>query len=370
LFIFKNLFNKNNGFTLTEMTIVVGTIAVLITLFFPNISMITTEAKNVVTKLNNKVTEIDSIVVGVLDSNDDSNETNSEPEPEPEPKDPYVFEKVFTHAAITENGEIVVWGDDSEGQVSDAPTDSGYIDIIPMVKSYLAINSDGTATAWGIEYGAGMYDSGQVTDLPYATDYVDASSDTSAVVLVKEDGSLVHYGREINGISSDLPTSSFFDFSQVSIGTFGLGIMNGGYLRAWGDGHYAGPSGFQGYGLVDDKPSGSDFVDIVAGGSYGLALRNDGSIEAWGADEYGQDDNGIVRNVPSGSNFVKIVGGSSTAYALTTDGSIVGWGDGASGKDIPTENGFVDIAYDYAVKADGSIVGWGYLADEIPVYKN
>ena len=79
--------------------------------------------------------------------------------------------------------------------------------------------------------------------------------------------------------------------------------------------------GHNGYGQVNNTPTGTGFTQVAGGGYHSLALRSDGSIVAWG-----NNRNGQVSNTPTGTGFTQVAAGLDHSLALQFDGCLVSWG--------------------------------------------
>jgi hypothetical protein len=217
-----------------------------------------------------------------------------------------VFSPLAGRASAATPGSVVAWGWDGVGQVSGAPTGTGFTAV-----------------------GAGLYHS----------------------VALRTDGSLVSWGGDHDGQVSGTPTGT--GFTAVAAGTLhNLALRADGSLVSWGD---------NSYDKVSGTPAGTGFTAVAAGAGHGMALRADGSLVSWGSEMSGQ-----VGGTPAGTGFTAVAVGNGHSVALRGDGSLVTWGEDSRGQisGTPTGTGFTAVAagtgfLSVALRADGSLVSWG-----------
>jgi hypothetical protein len=241
-------------------------------------------------------------------------------------------------------GAIASWGSDSQGQVSNTPTESGFAAIAAGDCHSLALRADGSIVSWGLD------NYGQVSNTPTGSGFIAIAAGYRHSLALRADGSIVSWGWNEQGQVSNTPTES--GFTAIAAGNYHcLALTADGSIASWGSSIYA---------QVGDTPTESSFIAIAAGSCHSLALRADGSTVSWGRDHLGQ-----VSNSPTESGFTAIASGGDHSLALRADGSIVSWGNNAYGmiSDTPTETGFTAIGagsyHSVARQTDGSIVSWG-----------
>jgi hypothetical protein len=190
--------------------------------------------------------------------------------------------------ALVAQGEIVSWGYDIYGQVSDTPPGTGFTQIAGGWDHSLALRTDGSIVSWGYDFY------GQVSNTPPGTGFTQVAGGWYHSLALRTDGSMVSWGKDNNGQVSDTPPGT--GFTQIA-GGFGHShaLRTDGSIVSWG---------YDGFGLVSDTPPGTGFTQIATGGDHSLALRTDGSIVSWGRDNYGQ-----VSNTPPGTGFSQITAG-------------------------------------------------------------
>jgi alpha-tubulin suppressor-like RCC1 family protein len=224
----------------------------------------------------------------------------------------------FHSVALTSNGTVSAWGDNSYGQVSV----SGLTNISSVsAGAYhnLGLRFDGSVVAWG----AGTNFTG-----PPRRNQSKVPVNVSNVIAVAAGG--VH----------------------------SLALDRTGRVSAWGD--YI-------YSQTNVPPGLSNVVAIAAGGSHSLALTKDGFVVAWGAGvNFGEFPHFGQSRVPVElSNVVAIAAATYHSMALRADGTVVCWGDNTFGQTIPPPglSNVVAIAagegHSVALRKDGSLVSWG-----------
>ncbi len=200
--------------------------------------------------------------------------------------------------------------------------------------------SAGQLVAWGSD----AY--GQVSDVPAGTDYVAMAAGDAFGLALTSDGAVVAWGHNNHG-QCKVPAGAY---TAVGAGArFGLAIRADGSIAAWGD---------DGVGQISNVPDGGDFVAVDGGLTFAVALKGDGSIVAWGDDRWGQ-----VSGVPVGNDFAAVAAGDTHAVALRSDGSLASWGYPTAIKDMPTVGPYraVDAGGNQclALADDGTILWWG-----------
>ncbi len=238
-------------------------------------------------------------------------------------------------------GQLVAWGSDRHGQVSDLPAGDNYVAIAAGDAFGLALVSDGTIVAWGQDTH------GQLA-IPPGT-YRTIGAGARFGLAVRTDGSVAAWGDDSLGQVSDIPKGT--DFVAVDGGlTFAVALRTDGTLFAWGDDRW---------GQVSGVPKGDGFAAVAAGDTHAVALRSDGSLVSWGYPT-------AISGMPRSGLFRAIDAGGNQSLALADDGTIVWWGEDPYDlglAEVPAGNEHQDIAAGYlhalALLRDGSIVGWG-----------
>lgn len=264
--------------------------------------------------------------------------------------------------AINSDGTVSAWGDLSN---PGAVVPVGLTDVV-SVKSgpdfSVALKGDGTVVAWGSDA------SGQVSGAAGLTGITAISAGTDFVLALKSDGTVASWGNNSSNVVSG--AASLSGVTAISAGTSvsnGVALKNDGSIVSWG---------FDGFGMVTgttsfldgspiDPPTGTGYTAIANGGFQAVAIKADSSVFVWGTDDaYGQKS-----DMPAGlTGVTAVAAGWDFTLALKSDGTVVGWGSGITSNNtnlaIPAGlTGVVAISagtnYAIALKDDGTVVGWG-----------
>ncbi|HEX4084217.1 MAG TPA: hypothetical protein VHY22_04850, partial [Chthoniobacteraceae bacterium] len=298
-------------------------------------------------------------------------------------------------AALTADGSIATWGDNSLGQLGDdgaetsstAPvlvdssTDSAVngrtvIAIAAGANHALSLTSDGAVESWGDNSFGQLGNSGSTGSLVPVL--VDTSTDSAL------------NGKSVTAIAAGADHS--------------LALSSDGSLEAWGN-NGSGQLGDNGAEVSSTTPvlvdSSSDsalfgkmVTAIAAGANHSLALCSDGSIATWGSNASGQLGNSGSANslIPvavdsstdsalNGKTVVAVSAGTNHSLALCSDGTIVAWGDNSAGElgNSGTTSSLVPVGvnqtgalsgktvtaiaagnnFSLALCSDGSVAAWG-----------
>jgi hypothetical protein len=203
-------------------------------------------------------------------------------------------------AALKKDGSIVVWGNDVNGLVSQAPTGGGYKDVALSNTHGLAVTSAGDVVCWSSSSSNPC--AGKPASFNDAAT-VAAGGDTSYVV--RTDGTVVAWGSSpFNGPS--LANGATGIKRIVATGTLAAGLTTDGYVVTWADG-FATP-GTLGkartiavsnvafyavteagtvvqWGITESEPMPTDVLDIIdinAASGLVVAVNAFGNIQVWG----------------------------------------------------------------------------------------
>ena len=272
--------------------------------------------------------------------------------------------------------EIVVWGVDDQGMVSNAPQGSDFTKISSCFNSAIALREDGSIAVWGAD------NFGQVTNAPTGTGFIDISSGNGTCYALRADGSILAWGANNFGQVTNVPAGAGHTSVVAGMGN-AFALRADGSIVGWGLDRIT-TDARRGIGTalqITSIPAGTGYTQIVANGWAAYALRADGSVVGWGADPYlGYDDYRLLKDIPNATGFTTISSSpyGEAAYALTPDGSIAHWGRNNFGQKFfapgqpgsegvnpgASANGYTAIAggrfWACALAADGSIVQWGY----------
>lgn len=270
------------------------------------------------------------------------------------------------------SGQLVVWGDNSGQQISDAPVGDEIESIAAGGgKQGLVIRRDGSLVLWG---SAGV----PLTTPPVPADaandkFKDAYLVVSYGLAIRNDNTILTWGSYLDGSSAAPPpglkardiaggsghgialgtdhrlttwgpaavTPPTGKFSEVGGRTlYALALRTDGVLFGLGGGFLA-PDIFSGW--VSDGPGrffvpGQRFVAVAAGNMHILALRADGTVAGWGANTFGETQ------APAGVRFTTIAAGLNYSVGIDEDGFIHQWGDASNGTASVPPGRFAAIA--------------------------
>lgn len=340
--------------------------------------------------------------------------------------------------AIKNDRTVWTWGKNNRGQLGNNTTTTSplavqvvgalgtgfltdIIDISAGSNHVLAVKSDGTVWAWGINNGGQLgnntttasYAPIQVLDSSgigfltgvkkvAAGSYADPGAGHS--LALKNDGTVWAWGDNYHGQLGDstkldrrLPTqvkdvsgaNYLENIESITAGPGNsLAIHNDGTVWAWGT-NRAGQLG-NGNTISSSLPrqvrgfAGEEYLSGVKSVSlssfiydyvgYVVALRSDGAILAWGSNQYGQLGDGTFDSsleplrVISGSGdgilsgIEQVAAGAEHTLALKEDGTVWAWGSGESG--ALGDQSIVDATFPVQVKDSQ---GTGYLSDIVAI---
>jgi alpha-tubulin suppressor-like RCC1 family protein len=294
-----------------------------------------------------------------------------------------------TAYALLEDGTIVAWGENAEGQLGNGPM--------------------GGSVALGT-YPKPSSRPVKVTGL---SDVVQVEAGNRHAVALREDGSVYAWGQREHGeIGDGKPTGlravsaagpvrvpGLEGIARIAVGpTHNLALRKDGHVVAWGsngDGELG--NGTRTTGWTPTEVAGLDRVVAIAAGSGSMgkgvsgAVRDDGTVWMWGSNTSAQfgtgqgplspDDPGgrvlqpvVVKGV-TGARRMSI--GAGHVAALLRDGSLQMWGHDGWGQIGVGTSGFYqekpvkvtaisDVAavylcasHSFAVRADGTLWIWG-----------
>jgi len=323
----------------------------------------------------------------------------------------------FHSLALTDEGAVLGWGNDSSGQtgtgsVTGVPkTVPGLVDIVAVAAGRahsLALSADGTVYAWG-DNGAGQLGrAGGNASAPVAVSLaatitaIRAANDTS--FALDSDGGLWAWGGNARHLLGDgsttsrvvpatvagLPAVESLDASENAV----FAVTENEGVWAWGLGHAA----MLGTGNTSDQTTpvrvtnldDYDVVQVAAGSAFAMALLQDGTLVGWGTNQQGQQGRTagspttilVPDEVPDITGVDFLSTGPSTV-AVVIDGAVMTWGGNLEGElGIGEAYGHlgspstVDIASVIslslsssgtqssvlAVHADGTMSAWGWNA--------
>lgn len=326
------------------------------------------------------------------------------------------FQKVFTGEthfhAISQNGSLWGWGENSDWQLGDGSNTDRPQPVLISSASWLTVSggythtmgikADGTLWAWGTDtYGKlGNGTSGDATfpqQIGTDSNWKEVIAGERGTLAIKTDGTLWGWGSNNNGYLGNGAISSYQAASPVQIGTATdwnhiagndgrhcLAIKTNGTLWAWGRNH----AGQIGDGTTTDRytpvqiGTATDWKWIDGGSRLSFALKTNNTLWAWGFCNSGFSLNSNQPfQIGADSNWktvsVKKYEGAQYVLMTKTNGTLWGWGgddyqqlgngtgnvDFNSPTQIGTDSDWVDASAGYkqgnGVKSNGTFWVWG-----------
>lgn len=243
------------------------------------------------------------------------------------------------------SGLVVVWGDNTYGQISQMPAGLEAKKVVCGWKWAGALKENGTLVFWGTNASVnftGTYESvGGIVDIAAARQTVICLTESGSIVVVgkneqglyscpsvttgvsvhatgvnalvvKSDGSVEQWGNA--GMPS--PPAAATNASYISgQGTtcYQFLAINSGALYPWGQ--------YDTYNVISGKPSVSDAVIGCIAHYWGVYFNDAGGYQYWGLyDHWGSS------NHPAGIKPKKIRGCVKTCVAIHSDDTVYTWG--------------------------------------------
>ena len=219
-----------------------------------------------------------------------------------------------------------------------------------------ALKTDGTVWEWGgylekFENGSNWIN-WHLTPVKVSTigSVIAVASGNGFSVALKTDGTALAWGMNSSGALGDGTQTSRVDpvsvnglsnVTRIAAGDYhALALKNDGTVWAWG---------FNGSGQIGDGTQTirstpvqvstlSGMIAIAAGNGFSLALKNDGTLWAWGNNSNGQLGDGTTSNrftpvrIPALTGVQGIAAGGTHSLAFLDDGTLKAWGDSTSGQ--------------------------------------
>ena len=313
-----------------------------------------------------------------------------------------------------ETGEL---GNGVFGLNSNVPVNVLNLDAIAAVSAgfshTMALRADGTAWAWGADWGGPLGDGGtsvhsavpvQVMDftapsgLAPLTNVVAVSAGDDHSLAIRADGTVWGWGNDLHGqtgVGFDLydthaarPVPGINDVVAISAGAgYSMALKADGTVWSWGWNTF-GQLGDGTLGIERHSPvQVSGLTDVIAiaasvSGWHSLAIKADGTVWAWGRNERGGLGDGTTtdRLVPAQviglSGIRGVAAGTFHSVAVKADGTVWAWGDNGHGQlgdgtllqqnipvQVPSFGGVVAVStgqtHTVVLKADGTAWSWG-----------
>lgn len=257
---------------------------------------------------------------------------------------------------------LMVWGDNTFGQISNAPT--GKFKALGDGGSFkgLALRWDNTPVLWG----PSPFGPPSIPETIVDEKFNIIAIGLNDAVLISQNHTLAAFGT--NELVTNVPSGYY---QAVTVGSVhAVAISDDGTLNAWGSDSY-----LAGYGLVTgllNVPEGGPFVSVKARVLCSLALHENGTLYGWGHPAHGinildgwtstpQDQN--IFYIPE-QKFKAIAIGNVHALAIRSNGTVTGWGDGSGGAlNAPPHVRFKAVAagwgFSIGLSTNGTLWGWG-----------
>jgi alpha-tubulin suppressor-like RCC1 family protein len=274
--------------------------------------------------------------------------------------------------AITTGGTVWAWGENDHGELGDGtlierttPVQVAGLSGVRQVSAGsdhgLALRSDGTVWAWG-QNDHGQVGNGVVSSTPQLTPVqvpglagiTKVAAGYGFSLALRSDGTVWAWGVNNAGQLGNKTTSDSAFPVEVRVsqatsisagGSSGYAIRtttDGATLWAWG----GNDSGQLGDGSLLSRPTpepvtaAADVAQVAAGGKFVIELATNGSISGWGDDEFGQLGNTAtqapvthpIETIAGGSGITQLSAGAIHVLALTSGGGVLAWGDNFDGE--------------------------------------
>ena len=262
------------------------------------------------------------------------------------------WEKIVINAddaacGLDSSGSIDCWGDDDDGEVKDAPSGDGYLDVALGNDHACAVAFDGYVECWGED----TYDQAWP---PTTVRFTALAAGLRSTCGIRQDTSrALCWGEDDDSIVTGEPSYSLTAIEGSRYGYCGLD--SSGRLRCWGSGDG-----------VTEAPSSTGFTDFSMDYYSGCALDGSGDVTCWGDDE-------LIDDVPDGGKYGPFVAvGSSIRGGCVIDSSarLLCWASSyLSSEPSGSYEALVLAPYSYtqacAIDTSGGLSCWGYSGNVI-----
>ncbi|MCR1786498.1 hypothetical protein KVF89_28445 [Nocardioides carbamazepini] len=227
--------------------------------------------------------------------------------------------------AVTDDGELVVWGSGADGVKAGAPTGLTDVAAVELKEGNgIVLREGGEVEAWGNSAGI----SNEPNGLLARAVAVDTMGTAFAVTT---DGTLEHWGTA----PFLAPPDDLTGLVDVVAGNAGAALDADGNVIAFGTDLMPGntpPGDIQGH------------VTQLASGAYTLgAILDDGSIRLWGTVLNPAEPIPAVPAKPDGKNVISLgIANGNNVIAVTEDGQVYAWGPHADLGNVGAVDGIND----------------------------
>lgn len=213
-----------------------------------------------------------------------------------------------TAVAMTEDGNLLAWGDNTDGRATVPPLPPGvrYVDFDECWAHTVAIRSDGNAVRFGTFLGT-------MPPLPAGQRYLDADAESYGTLFLRSDGTVFCVGCVIDpGVAIVPPAPNGLRYTQVAhCFTFGAALRSDGTIALWGSVPAGSPpSHWRG---LPSLPSGVVYVEISGGDLCIAARRSDGEVVVGGWTSNFREH--MVPALLPGTSYVEVDGGDKSVAA-------------------------------------------------------
>ena len=312
--------------------------------------------------------------------------------------------------AIKNGGTLWGWGSNSNGQIGanigfvnrttpiQIGTETNWTYIATGNKYTLAIKTDGTLWAWGInidrQLGDGTnYDRYSPVQIGTDANWSSVTAGVTHTLAIKTNGTLWAWGNNNSGKLGDgtvidryspIQIGTDTNWASVSAGTYHtLAIKTDGSLWAWGSNSNNQLGDYTSIGKISPTRIGTltDWSSVCAGTLHSVGIHINGKVSVWGWNSDGQLGDGTNTNVGGpkyliASNWVSINAGFSHSIASKSTGTLWGFGNNYYGqlgdgtnisRNSPVQIGIdtnwssfsVGDNHTVALKTDGTLWAWG-----------
>jgi len=274
--------------------------------------------------------------------------------------------------AITHDGRVIAWGDNTSGQfglASATPANSPVPQEVPNLTDIVAVStgsqhcmalrSDGLVFTWGVnQFGqlgyppVGMSITGP-TQVPNLNGVVSISAGNSYSMALRDDGTVWAWGYNFAGVVGNGTTTTpvvspvqALNLTSIVAISAGSGtsaaVKSDGTLWTWGgnlEGELGnGTSGITFFPTPAQVQGIRDAVAVETSFTNTDVRSADGTVRAWGRNEGGElgTGDGPLAQVPvelvNFTNVVQVAGGQFFSLVRRSDGTVWGYGTNTAGQ--------------------------------------